>query len=161
MKTRKMANTSCSSSAPLWIFLMISWSCVTLSDELMPLKRLTAGKSARNTCWRWTGTFWCLILVIRASLVWAKLILGRFRDAVLPDFSRFPACSGDDLNAFFTDPSHGRYLEDMSQVLSFYARVIVCYIARNSRKKKLEVNGLTARSFRLEKRISIRYEAFS
>jgi len=26
-----------------------------------------------------------------ASLVWAKLILGRFRDAVLPDFSQFPA----------------------------------------------------------------------
>ena len=24
-----------------------------------------------------------------ASLVWAKLILGRFRDAILPDFSRF------------------------------------------------------------------------
>ncbi len=30
-----------------------------------------------------------------ASLVWAKLILGRFRDAVLPDFSRFPAHSDD------------------------------------------------------------------
>ena len=44
-----------------------------------------------------------------ASLVWAKLILGRFRDAVLPDFSRFPACSDDYLNAFFTDPRHGRY----------------------------------------------------
>ena len=26
-----------------------------------------------------------------ASLVWAKLILGRFRDAVLPEFHRFPA----------------------------------------------------------------------
>ncbi len=44
-----------------------------------------------------------------ASLVWAKLILGRFRDAVLPDFSRFPAGSDDYLNAFFTDPRHGRY----------------------------------------------------
>jgi hypothetical protein len=30
-----------------------------------------------------------------ASLVGAKLILGRFRDAVLPDFSRFPAGSDD------------------------------------------------------------------
>ena len=30
-----------------------------------------------------------------ASLVWAKLILGRFRDAVSPDFSRFPAGSDD------------------------------------------------------------------
>ena len=44
-----------------------------------------------------------------ASLVWAKLILGRFRDAVLPDFSRFPAGSDDYLNAFFTYPRHGRY----------------------------------------------------
>jgi hypothetical protein len=44
-----------------------------------------------------------------ASLVWAKLILGRFRDAVLPDFSRFPAGSDDYLSAFFTDPRHGRY----------------------------------------------------
>ena len=30
-----------------------------------------------------------------------KLILGRFRDAVLPDFSRLPAGSDDDLNVFF------------------------------------------------------------
>ena len=44
-----------------------------------------------------------------ASLAWAKLILGRFRDAVLPDFSRFPAGHGDCLNALFTDPRHGRY----------------------------------------------------
>ena len=45
-----------------------------------------------------------------ASLVWAKLILGRFRgDTVLPDFSRFPAGSDDYLYAFFTDPRHGRY----------------------------------------------------
>ena len=28
---------------------------------------------------------------------------------VLPDFSRFPAGSDDCLNAFFTDPRHGRY----------------------------------------------------
>ena len=40
---------------------------------------------------------------------WAKLILGRLGDAVLPDFSRFPAGSDDYLNAFFTDPRHGRY----------------------------------------------------
>ena len=44
-----------------------------------------------------------------ASLVWAKLILGRFRDAVFTDFSRFPAGSDDCLNALFTDPRHGRY----------------------------------------------------
>ena len=44
-----------------------------------------------------------------ASLVWAKLILGRFRDAVLPDFSRFHGGSDDYLNAFFTDPRPGRY----------------------------------------------------
>ena len=39
----------------------------------------------------------------------AKLILGRFPDAVLPDFSRFPAGFDDYLNVFFTDPRHGRY----------------------------------------------------
>ena len=39
-----------------------------------------------------------------ASLVWAKLILGRFRDAVLPGISRFPTGSDDYLIAFFTDP---------------------------------------------------------
>jgi hypothetical protein len=33
-----------------------------------------------------------------ASLTWAKLILGRFRDAVLPDISRFPAGPNDCLN---------------------------------------------------------------
>ena len=38
-----------------------------------------------------------------ASLVWAKLTLGRFLDAV------FPAGSDDYLNAFFNDPRHGRY----------------------------------------------------
>ena len=46
---------------------------------------------------------------LTSLVVWAKLILGRFRDAVLPDFSRFPAGSDDNLNAFFTDPRHGRY----------------------------------------------------
>ena len=64
-----------------------------------------------------------------ASLVWAKLILGRFRDAVLPDFSRFPAGSDDYLNAFFTDFRHGRYFGRYvpgSQGLSICARVIVC-----------------------------------
>ena len=49
-------------------------------------------------------SFWSL-----DSLVRAKLILGRFRDAVLPDFSRFPAVSDDYLSAFFTDPRHRRY----------------------------------------------------
>ena len=44
-----------------------------------------------------------------ASLVWAKLILVRFRDAVLPDFSRFPAGSDDFLaERVFSDLRHGR-----------------------------------------------------
>ena len=50
-----------------------------------------------------------------ASLVWAKLILGRFRDAVLPDFSRFPAGSDDYLNAFSLLPAMGDIAVDMSQ----------------------------------------------
>ena len=44
-----------------------------------------------------------------ASLMRAKMIIMiRFHDAVLPDFSRFSADSDDRLN-FFTDPRHGRY----------------------------------------------------
>ncbi len=45
------------------------------------------------------------------SLVWAKLILGRIRDAVLPDFSRFSAGSDDYFNAFFSlSPFTDRWL---------------------------------------------------
>ena len=46
-----------------------------------------------------------------ASLVWAKLSLGRFRDAVcsVSRFSRFPAGSDDYLNAFLDDPRPGKY----------------------------------------------------
>jgi hypothetical protein len=50
-----------------------------------------------------------------ASLVWAKLILGRFRDAVLPDYSRFPADSDDYLNLFSLIPVMGDIVVDMSQ----------------------------------------------
>ena len=42
-----------------------------------------------------------------ASLMLAKLILGRFRDVLLPDFSRFPAGSDDYHIAFFCYPRHG------------------------------------------------------
>ena len=66
-----------------------------------------------------------------ASLVWAKLILGRLRDAVLPDFSRFPARSDDYLNAFFTDPAMGDIAVDMPQGHRVCAASFVCYIARN------------------------------
>ena len=58
-----------------------------------------------------------------ASLVWAKLILGRFRDTVFPDFSRFPAGSDDYLNAFFDDPSHGRYCGRYREGLRICVRV--------------------------------------
>ena len=43
-------------------------------------RRSTAETSARSTRWQRTGIFWCLIFGHLASLVWAKLILGRFRD---------------------------------------------------------------------------------
>ena len=44
-----------------------------------------------------------------ASLVWAQLILGRFRDAVLSDSAQVPTGSDAYLNAFFTDPRRGGY----------------------------------------------------
>jgi hypothetical protein len=52
-----------STSVLLPIFLTISWSCVTLLDELVPLKRLTAGTSTRSMRWQSTSMFWYLILV--------------------------------------------------------------------------------------------------
>ena len=67
-----------------------------------------------------------------ASLVWAKLILGRFRDAVLPDFSRFPAGSDDCLSAFFTDPPPWEILRSICpRGIGFVCASFVCYIARN------------------------------
>ena len=44
-----------------------------------------------------------------ASFVSEKLILGPFCDAALPNFYQNPAASDDYLNAFLTDPRHGRY----------------------------------------------------
>ncbi len=65
----------------------------------------------------------------------SKLILGRFRDAVLPDFSRFRAGSDDNLNAFFTDPRHGNIAGDLSHTgLGFVSAPFVCYIARSKKK---------------------------
>ena len=65
-----------------------------------------------------------------ASLVWAELILGRFRDAVLPDFSRFPAGFDDYQDAFFTDP--WEILRSICpRDIGFVCASFVCYIARN------------------------------
>ena len=52
-----------------------------------------------------------------ASLVRTKLILGRFRDAVLPNFFLFPAGSDDYLNAFELIPVMGDIAIDMPQGL--------------------------------------------
>ena len=58
------------------------------------------------------------ILVTRfghlAALVWARLILGRFRDAVLPDSTQDFSSSDAFFDAFSSDPHrgvyHGRYV---------------------------------------------------
>ena len=44
-----------------------------------------------------------------AALTWARLILGRFRDAILPDFQP-PAGSGAFFDSFSSDPRRGEYL---------------------------------------------------
>ncbi len=62
-----------------------------------------------------------------ASLVWTKLILDRFRDAVLPDFSRYPAGSDDYLNAFSLIPVMEDIAVDMSQGYRIYVRVF-CFL---------------------------------
>ncbi len=69
-----------------------------------------------------------------ASLVWAKLILGRFCVTVLTDFSRFHSGSDDYLNAFITDPRHGVIAVICSRGLGFVSASVVrkiCKIARN------------------------------
>ena len=50
-----------------------------------------------------------------ASLVWAKLILGRFRDAVLPDFLDFLLVLTITLTRFSLIPVMGDIAVDMSQ----------------------------------------------
>jgi hypothetical protein len=56
-----------------------------------------------------------------AALMWARLILSRFRDAVLPDSTFTSADSGAYFNAFFSDSSRGVYhlRADMSRGLGF------------------------------------------
>ncbi len=41
----------CGMKILLPIFLPISWTCVAFLDELVPIKRLTTGTSARSTRW--------------------------------------------------------------------------------------------------------------
>ena len=56
------------------------------------------------------------------------MILGRYYDAVFPDYSRFLADSGDDLDAFFTDPRHGRFFgKYVPGAKDLYARLCLLY----------------------------------
>ncbi len=67
IKTNKDGRYLVSVVGLLPIFLTIStisWPCASFLDEIVPLKRLTAGTSARSTRWQWYGIFWYLILVI-------------------------------------------------------------------------------------------------
>ena len=66
-----------------------------------------------------------------ASLVWAKLILGRFRDAVCPIFLVFLLVLTITLTRFSLIPAMGDIAVDMSQGHRVCVRVFVCYIARN------------------------------
>ncbi len=105
----KMADTSYWSSVLLRIFLTILSSCVTLLEELVPSKRCTAGTSARCMLWQWTGIFRCLILV--TCLLWFGL--SWFSVVFVMRCCRFFSIScwfrWLPVNAFFTDPRHGRY----------------------------------------------------
>ena len=47
--------------------------------------------------------------MLQVLVVWAQLILGRFRDDVLSDSAQVPTGSDAYLNAFFTDPRRGGY----------------------------------------------------
>ena len=65
-----------------------------------------------------------------ASLVWAKLILGRFRDAVLPDFSAIT------LTRFSLIPAMGNIAVDMSQGHRICVRVFCLLYSEKLVKKK-------------------------
>ena len=64
-----------------------------------------------------------------AAFMWARLILSRFHDAVLPDYTFTSADSGAYFNAFSSDSSRGVYhlRADMSQVRVSFNYII--YIA--------------------------------
>ena len=64
-----------------------------------------------------------------ASLVWAKLILGRFRDAVLPDFLDFLLVLTITSTRFSLIPAMGDIAVDMSRGLGFVCASFVCYIS--------------------------------
>ena len=68
--------------------------------------------------------------------MWAKLILDRFRDAVLPDSSRFPAGSDDNLNSFSLTPAMGDIVVDMSQGLRNCACVFCLLLSLKLEKIK-------------------------
>ena len=104
-------------SALLPIFLTTSWSCVTfsdsISDELVPWKRLTA--SARSTRWQWTGIFWYRILVtwllwFGQSWFWVVFVM-----RCCPIFLDFLLVPTVTLTRFSLIPAMGDIAVDMSQ----------------------------------------------
>ena len=96
---------------------MVVGPFANLSDDFMVLCDFLGRARALNTisCWNISPKKHALainrhILVSRfghlASLMWARLILGRFRDAVLPD-PHSPSSSGAFFNVFSSDPRRG------------------------------------------------------
>jgi hypothetical protein len=87
-------------------FVLVVGPFANLSDDFMVLWDFLGRARALKAIYSWNISPMHALAMNRhalvshfghlASLVWAKLILGRFRDAVLPDFSRFPAGSGSD-----------------------------------------------------------------
>ncbi len=69
--------------------------------------------------------FFCHLASLVWSLSWFWVV---FRDAVLPDFSWFPARPDDYLNMFFTDPRHGRYCgRYVPGAQDLFARLLLLY----------------------------------
>ena len=75
-----------------------------------------------------------------ASLVWAKLILGRFRDAVLPDFLVFLLVLTITLRRFSLTPAMGDIAVDMPQGHRICVRVF---------KKKKKISNPAISNFNL------------
>jgi hypothetical protein len=75
-----------------------------------------------------------------ASLVWAKLILGRFRDAVLPDFIDLLLVLTITLTRFSLIPAIRDIAVDMSQGHRIYVRVFCLLYSYKIFKKKKTKN---------------------
>ena len=88
------------------IFLNTLWFCATFSDVYAPLEQSAAEILTQKHALAINRDILVSHFGHSASLMWARLILGRFRDAVLPD-SHSLSSSGVFFDVVFSEPCRG------------------------------------------------------